>query len=285
MSRIAVATWSNQDFVDPEAAEVTRELCRRGHDSATLPWDGDFDHLGWGDYDLVVVRSTWDYFQRLEQFLGWVERLAAVTRVVNSPKVIGWNVHKGYLQQMAAAGIPVLPSLALTQGAPDPVGQLLAAGWAEVVIKPAVDGGALGAVRALATDPSAAYHLCALVAAGDAIVQPYAPEVQQGETSLFFFGGSFSHAVRKLPKPGDYRVQAMHGGSEHAHQPSAAEFDSACRAMSLAPDRLTYARADFLEVDGVPQLMELECIEPDIFLRMAPGALERFCDAVESELA
>lgn len=279
--RIAVCTWSNPDYVDPEAAQVADELARRGHDAQVVHWDAGGD---WAAYDLVVVRSTWDYFDRLEEFLGWVDHVDSVTRIVNSPKVIRWNSHKGYLAELAARGIPVLPALALDHGAPDPVGQLRGTGWDEVVVKPAVDGGAFKALRGLAASDEVAAHVTDLVGRGDTIVQPYAASVELGETSLFFFGGELSHAVRKVPKPGDYRVQALHGGAELEHVPTSGEVEVSRAAMALAPDELVYARADFIDVDGQPTLMELELIEPDLFLRMDEGALGRYADALEAAL-
>lgn len=255
------------------------ELGSRGHAAQVAHWDGD---VPWEDFDLVVIRSTWDYFDKLDQFLGWIDAVSSSTRIINSPTVIRWNAHKGYLADLAAGGIPVLPSLELGRGAPDAVARMRGTGWDEVVVKPAVDGGALRATRGRAASPEVAAHLEQVVATGDVIVQPYAASVEKGEASLFFFGGAFSHAVLKVPKPGDYRVQALHGGSEHEHEPTAAELEVAEAATALAPDDLVYARADLIEVDGDPVLMELELIEPDLFLRMAPGALERYVDALEA---
>ena len=241
--------------------------------------------VDWATFDLVVIRSTWDYFDRLQEFLDWADHVHSVSRIINSPSVIRWNSHKGYLIELGEAGIPVLPSLALPRGAGDAVERMLAAGWGEVVIKPAVDGGARGALKAPAGSSEAATHLRALVGAGDTIVQPYAPSVAAGEVSLFFFAGGLSHAVRKVPKPGDYRVQALHGGSEQPHTPTVAERDVATRAMELAPDALVYARVDLIDVDGQPTLMELELIEPDLFLRVAPGSVARFAAAVAAQVA
>jgi len=277
--RIALCTSTLTHDLDDEAPRIADELRRRGHDAVAVPWDSDEE---WGAFDLVVIRSTWDYFDRLDEFVAWVEGVAAVTRIINGPSVIRWNSHKGYLAELGAAGIPVVPSLELSQGAEDPAARMLATGWPEVVIKPAVDGGARLALKTPAASPEAADHLRTLVAAGDVIVQPYVSSVEQGETSLFFFGGTYSHAVRKVPRPGDYRVQALHGGSEEVHEPSAAEHELALAAMAHAPGQVAYARADFVEVDGRPTLMELELIEPDLFLRMAPGSVERFAATVEA---
>jgi glutathione synthase/RimK-type ligase-like ATP-grasp enzyme len=279
--RIALCTWSDPSYVDPEPPQIADALRGKGHEADVVVWH---DEVDWASYDLVVIRSTWDYFDRLEEFIDWADRVNTVSRIVNSPKVIRWNSHKGYLAELGEAGMPVLPSLALAKGASHPVDRMLAAGWADVVIKPAVDGGARGALKAPATSREAADHLSRLVEAGDTIVQPFAPSVELGETSLFFFGGAFSHAVRKVPKPGDYRVQALHGGSEEVHEPTPDELEVAARAMALSPDELVYARVDLIDVAGEPTLMELELIEPDLFLRVAPGSVERFAAAVAAQL-
>ena len=164
--------------------------------------------------------------------------------------------------------MPVLPTLLIPQGAPDAEGRLDGCGWDDVVIKPAVDGGARETLRAQRSSAAARGHTARLAAAGDVVVQPYAAGVEAGETSLLFFGGEFSHAVRKVPAQGDYRVQAHHGGTEHRHEPTSLELETSQLAMSCAPGPLTYARVDLVEVDGVPTLMELEVIEPD---RVLPG--------------
>ena len=271
--RIAVATWSNPEYVDPEAVDIVRALVDSGHDARTEHWDGEVD---WAACDLVVVRSTWDYFDRLGEFLDWVDHVDAVSRIVNPPSVIRWNSHKGYLAELGRAGIPVVEGLALSRGTVDAAAQVASRGWEDVVVKPAVDGGARRAARGRPGSATVTAHLEDLVATDDVIVQPYLAGVEEGETSLLFFGGELSHAVRKVPKPGDYRVQALHGGSEEAHAATEREVEVARCAMAQAPGELVYARADFVAVDGEPVLMELELIEPDLFLRMDERSLDRY---------
>ena len=266
---------------DPEAPLVVQALDETGVHAELQPWDAD---VSWGGYDLVVVRSPWDYFTRLDEFLTWVEQVAAQTRIVNPAAVIRWNSHKGYLAEMATQGVPVLPTLMLERGSSGAAERLAACGWSDVVAKPAVDGGARETLRTDPCSAEAAAHVERLVADGDVVVQPFAPQIEAGETSLLFFGGELSHAVRKVPAAGDYRVQAHHGGTEHPHEPTPAELETARRAMACAPDRLTYARVDLVDVEGVPTLMELEVIEPDLFLRLDEGALDRFTAAVLAEL-
>jgi glutathione synthase/RimK-type ligase-like ATP-grasp enzyme len=283
VSRFAIATTGpTSPFPDPEAPLVAHGLRARGQEAAAVAWDADVD---WTAYDLVVVRSPWDYFERLEEFLCWVDRVAAVTRIVNPSNVIRWNAHKGYLGDLGRQGVPVLPTLSLPAGAPDAIASLVATGWDDVVLKPAVDGGARKALRAPAASAEAGAHLERLIEDGDVIVQPFASGVANGEVSLVYFDGRFSHSVRKVPAAGDYRVQALHGGSEHPHQPTPEEFEVAAAALFLAPGELTYGRVDLIDVGGRPTLMELELIEPDLFLRSDPRALDRLVDAVMLQIS
>ena len=152
-----------------------------------------------------------------------------------------------------------------------------ATGWGEVVVKPAVSIGAIGALRAEALDPACLEHLDRLVAEGDVMVQPFVASVAEaGEVSLVYFGGRFSHAIRKQPAPGDFRVQDMYGGTVHPHQPTAAELAVADAVLARTPAPTTYARIDLVEFDGAPALMEAELIEPELFLGATPEAAMNF---------
>ena len=279
--RIALCTWSDPAYLDPEPPLVAEQLAARGHRADVVVWHADVD---WSDYDLVVIRSTWDYFERLEEFLAWVDRVDVESRIVNPPAVVRWNVHKGYLAELGAAGVAVLPMLVVPRGAADIAARIAATGWEQVVVKPAVDGGARKTARGGATSPALVDHARQVVELGDVVVQPYAPGIEDGEVSLFVFGGEVSHAVRKVPAEGDYRVQAHHGGAEHPHAASPAELATARAALAVAPEGVVYARVDLVEHEGVPTVMELELVEPDLFLRMDPGALGRYVDLVEAQL-
>ena len=171
-------------------------------------------------------------------------------------------------------------------GAPRRVGRLatdaaLAAYPGEIVIKPAVSVGAIGALRSACDSPDAAAHLAELAAAGDVLVQPLARAVlDHGESSLIYFGGEFSHAIRKIPAAGDYRVQEHHGGRVVAHTPTDDEFAVAAATLAAAPPAATaYARVDLVQVDGSAAVMELEAIEPQLFLDHDPDAAARFADS------
>ena len=205
--------------------------------------------------------------------------------MLNPPEVLAWNSHKGYLVEIAGAGVPVVPTRLVAAGE----GAGLSAGERELalVVKPAVSSGSRGAERFGPGDPAAAAHLADLVAEGDALVQPYVESVaEHGERSLIFLGGRLSHAVDKVPAPGDYRVQEMYGGRYRAHSPTAAEQAAAERALAAAPTAgLLYARVDMVEGPDGPQVMELELIEPELFLGFDAGAPDRLAARIAGALA
>lgn len=226
--------------------------------------------------ELAVIRSTWDYAARRAEFLDAMGALAQDVPLHNPVPVLAWNSHKGYLVELAAAGVPVVPSVLVVRDGrtlPD-------LGVERIVIKPAVSAGAVGVGLFPAGSAEAAAHLAVLTAAGDALVQPFQESVREGERSLLFFDGELSHAVRKVPAPTDFRVQERHGGRNEAVQASPADLDVARRALAVAPADLLYARVDLVGPTDAPLVMELELIEPGLFLPEGPGSAERFADAI-----
>lgn len=272
--RIALVTGAEMAKPDPETHYLVAALAQLGVAADIVPWDAPVD---WATWPLVVVRTPWDYFRRLPEFLAWAERTCRLARFVNPYEVIDWNSHKQYLRGLAEAGIATVPTLWLDHGCLDARARLAARGWGEVVVKPAVSIGAIGALRAAALDPACLEHLDRLVAEGDVMVQPFVASVAEaGEVSLVYFGGRFSHAIRKQPAPGDFRVQDMYGGTVHPHQPTAAELAVADAVLARTPAPTTYARIDLVEFDGAPALMEAELIEPELFLGATPEAAMNF---------
>jgi glutathione synthase/RimK-type ligase-like ATP-grasp enzyme len=268
---------------DPESHLLVAALARRGISAELVPWDSAQQ---WASYRLVVVRTPWDYFSRLAEFLEWARTTSALTDFVNPFSVIEWNSHKAYLRELASAGVATVPTLWLARGAVDAAEALRDCGWDQVVVKPAVSIGAIGAMRAQASDPACVRHLEQLVTEGDVMVQPFVSSVaKDGEISLIYFGGVFSHAICKRPAPGDFRVQDMYGGTVHAHTPSDSEYELASRALACVPSPTTYARIDLVEFDARPALMEIELIEPELFLGASELAADRFAAVLEQRCA
>jgi len=242
---IAVVTSNDPRYVDPELPVIAEALGAVGVSVDVVSWD---DEVDWAAYALVVVRSPWDYFDRVVEFFEWAAAVELVTRIVNPVDVLRWNSHKGYLVELAAKGVPTVPTRLIPGESVDVDAQLAECPWEDV------------------------------------IVQPFVPGIVDGERSLVFFGGALSHAVLKVPASGDYRVQHFHGGSELEHAPDSAELRVALAAIDNAPGRLTYARVDLVDWEGAPSLIELEAVEPDLYLRDSPERLDRFVAAVCAEL-
>ena len=264
---------------DIESGLLVEALSERGLRSELVAWDAAID---WAAAALVVVRTPWDYTERHELFLEWVRATAALTRVVNDAELIAWNMHKRYLVELACAGVPVVPTAVLPRGADaGDVRDALAACEGEVVIKPAISGGARGTILVRAASEQAFAHLTGLLDVGDALIQPFVNAVETaGEVSLVHFGGVFSHAVRKLAADGDFRVQEEHGGSVVAHVATLAERAVADAVLDAVAARTAYARIDVVTTDDGPQLMEAELIEPELFLASDPEAPARFAEVL-----
>jgi glutathione synthase/RimK-type ligase-like ATP-grasp enzyme len=270
---VLLLTAASLPAPDLDTAPLVDALGRRRVRVSVVDWSRPFD---WpGDADLAVVRSTWDYTVRRDEFVRVLGELS--TRLANPAAVIGWNSHKSYLVELSDRGVPVVPTVLVRRG--DPV-LLPALDAPMIVLKRAVSAGARGIGRFAAGDPLATEHLAALTAAGDALVQPFEPTIGDGERSLMFFGGEFSHAVRKVAADGDFRVQTRHGGRNLPHVATGAELRAATLALSCVDGDLLYARVDMIGTAEAPLVMELELIEPEVFLPTAAGAADRFGDAI-----
>jgi hypothetical protein len=284
LRRCAFLTLAEQaDFViDDDRAHAP--LAQRGWQVETVPWNRS--GVDWSRYDLVVIRSTWDYQHQADAFLS---TLAAIetsgARLENPLAVVRWNMQKTYLRDLAALGVPVVPPIWRDGLRVGELGALFEATQsAEAVIKPVMSGNAQGAwrldrasVKAHATEIEAYYAGRALM------MQPFEPAiVGEGEFSLLYFNGEFSHGILKVPKPGDFRVQEEHGSEIRSIAPEPALLAAGNAAIDAIGRRLLYARADLVRHGDEFRVMELELVEPALYLRMDPGAPDRFADAMVS---
>jgi glutathione synthase/RimK-type ligase-like ATP-grasp enzyme len=281
-AEVALVTCADERYQEPEVHVAADGLRATGVSTDVVSWDEVRD---WGAYELVVVRTPWDYFDRVTEFLDWAAGVERRTALVNPADVLRWNSHKGYLAEFTAKSVPTVPTRLVPGPSTDVADQIREVPWEEIVVKPAIDGGARHAWRGQRDDPSLSRVAERLTDHGDVVVQPFVPAIVDGERSLVFLGGRFSHAVRKVPKAGDYRSQRHLGGREVDHEPDSAELQVALAAMAAAPGRLTYARVDLVDWEGAPVLIELEVIEPDLFLRDVPERVDRFVEVVREELA
>jgi glutathione synthase/RimK-type ligase-like ATP-grasp enzyme len=268
---------------DPLAAA----LADRGAEVSRPCWDDET--VAWSELDLAVVRTTWDYAERREEFLAWAERTAEAVRVLNTPDVLRWNTHKSYLIELEERGAPVVPTAWLARGDRVEVTDIVTGrGWSGALAKPAVGVGGRGLVRIDDLDPAAAQpQVDALLQAGDVLVQPFLERVEtQGELSVVVIDGEASHAVRKRPQDGEYRVQEERGAR---HELVPLDPDAVALAewvVEATGQELLFARVDLLEDEvGALQVVELEATEPDLYLVHASEGTQRLADAICARLS
>jgi glutathione synthase/RimK-type ligase-like ATP-grasp enzyme len=243
----------------------------------------------WSQYRCAVFRTTWDYFDRFEQFTGWLARVQQQCALCNPLSTIRWNMDKHYLADLEAKGVPIVPTRFLERGTNIDLANLLTLnGWNEAVIKPCVSGAARHTYRVnrdTATEVAAVVQ--PLLANEAFMLQPFERGiVLNGEDSLMVFNGRYSHAVRKTAKAGDFRVQDDYGGTVRACEPNAAQIALAERAVAVCSPRPAYARVDMVQCEnGSLAIMELELIEPELWMRFHPPAATAFAHAVAASLA
>lgn len=261
---------------DPLAREPLREL---GWEMDMVPWNRE--GVAWEDYALVAIRSTWDWMYTPEAFLAVLQDIVdRGVRLENPLPLVRWNLEKSYLRDLAARGVPTVPTLYRDRLEPGTLDALLdELGTRRAVIKPLVGANASWAVRIGERETA---EIEQLYAARALLAQPFVRAVvEEGEYSLFYFGGAPSHAIRKRPKAGDFRVQEEHGGSVELVVPTADLRAAADEVMAALDEPPLYARVDLVRGDaGEWWLMELELIEPTLYLRMDRDAPQRFARAL-----
>jgi len=282
----AVAARDLDEDLPPLAAALQAAAIRH----SVVSWDDD--GIDWTAFDLALLRSTWDYTQRLDEFLDWITRTATQTTLLNPQAVVRWNTDKHYLHELAQAGIATVPSVFIEPGH-DPARSiadfLLRQREAEFVVKPAIGAGSRDAQRHGRDEVAAAIeHAQRLLDdRRSVLLQPYLDRVDEaGETALIFFAGQFSHAIRKGPllRRGEGPTRALFATEQiSARIPDNDELLLAKQTLAAMPfdEPLLYARVDLIRAaDGSPRVLELELTEPSLFFDHAPGAAARFVQAI-----
>jgi len=287
--RLALATFERIPDLSYGDRLLPPALATHGIEAEPVVWSNAA--VDWRVFDAVVIRSCWDYHLHLDAFRQWLDHLErAGVPVWNSPVLVRWNVDKRYLLDLARRGVATIPTMVVPRGNASDVEEIaLAEGWDRFVVKPVVSasGYETHALRTPLDEPARA-TIARVVSLGDALVQPFAPEIgRDGEYSFTFLDGRFSHATLKRAAPGEFRVQAEHGGTDQAVEPSAhlvAQAEHVLRALSDLPPPL-YARVDGIERQQAFLLMELELIEPNLYLDNNAGAAVVLADGIARRMA
>jgi hypothetical protein len=272
MLDVALVTCTRVPDGDVDDHLLAGALTRLGVSVAFVCWD-DPD-ARWPAAGMALIRSTWDYHERLDAFLGWADYVGSVTKLRNDAATIRWNSHKGYLLDLAEIGVDIVDTRLV------PVGGHAELGPGDHVVKPAVSAGAERTIRFASQG-----DLDVLTATDDALIQPYVNAIEtKGELSIVCIDGEASHVVRKVPADGDFRSQEEHGAAisiEDLDERHRAIARAALAALDTTP---LYARVDAVDTDEGLLVMELELIEPTLWLRWHPEAADVLAASVAGQL-
>jgi glutathione synthase/RimK-type ligase-like ATP-grasp enzyme len=275
--KLAIATCEKL----PDLFETEKPLIAlfRNHGIVAEPTVWNNPDVHWNNYDAVLIRSVWDYYLHADAFNHWLDLLEEKNiYTLNPVSVIRQNQNKFYLKQLEVAGVEIVPTVFIEKTNALSLSAVENTGWQKMVIKPAVSAAAF---RTCLFEQNELHKIekefAAMAAECDLLVQPFIQEVnEQGEISLLFFNRQYSHAVLKVPKAGDFRVQQEHGGITTAFNADRKLIETAMDILSKIEGDLLYARVDGIIKNGRFLLMELELIEPYLFFDYHENAMEKF---------
>jgi glutathione synthase/RimK-type ligase-like ATP-grasp enzyme len=240
--------------------------------------------IDWKKYDALVIRNTWDYYTQSNAFLNWLKQIRdSEILMLNPAEVVLQNIHKFYLRDFEQQGIRIIPTIFSDYREPAQLHALKQKRWEKVVIKPAISAGSYQ-TKVYDVSELTQQTLNELHSNNDWLIQPFLLEIEQGELSMIFFNGRYSHAAIKKPKDGDFRVQRQYGGQYQLFNPDPTLLATAEKIISQIPQQLLYARVDGVMINNEFHLMELELIEPDLYFELDESIKTRFIAAVENVL-
>ncbi len=223
--------------------------------------------IDWNNFDVLIIRSCWDYHRRVGEFMNWIGNIEKLqVPISNAPEIVRWNYHKSYLRGLQDRGVTIIPTRWYKAGEqPQLVKVMEEMDWSEIILKPAV--GATAYKTQKLDKVAAENHQWDHHYPQGFMVQKFIAEIQSaGEWSLVFFGGRYSHGVLKLAPDGEFRVQSDFGGTRQLREPGAGIIAQCEHVLQSCPGSPLYARIDGIEISGVFHLMEVELIEPELYM-------------------
>lgn len=278
MKHVGFVTCAQFPHLTNSDTLVLAPLKKRGIEVNPIIWSSPPATLN--QFDAIIMRSAWDYHTQYEKFTSFLHTLKNSTVPIYNPiDTMLWNSNKSYLLNLASQGVPIVPTIKIHSI--DEADWQKITQWPEIIIKPAVGASAFGITKLSSNNKNEVHKTIAtLLKAGDVIIQPFMKEIYDGEISFIFFNKQFSHAVLKKPTLQDFRTQRFFGASITRIYPSVHLIHQARDIIYTIKDPLLYARLDAIVVHNNLQLMELELIEPHLFLEDVPKKAIMFADAI-----
>jgi glutathione synthase/RimK-type ligase-like ATP-grasp enzyme len=257
------------------------ELAKHNIQSKAVIWNDK--SVNWNDYDCLIFRNTWDYYEKETEFNHWLNQIEQLKiKTLNALEIIQQNKHKFYLQTLEKQGFKILPTVFIEKTTKLNLPEIMPNHWKKAVIKPAFSAGSyLTEVFDVSDIEKINQQYQSIAVQKELLLQEFMAEIQtEGETSFLFFNKKFSHAVNKKPKKGDFRIQVQFGGQYTAFKPNDALIYQAQQIVNTFPEPILYARVDGIITNNQLQLMEVECIEPDLYFQYGEDALQKFVDSI-----
>ena len=284
--KIAILTCEKLPDLNPEDQNIIKELAKHNIVAKAVIWDDKT--VNWTDFDYLIFRNTWDYFEKETEFKIWLDHIEKLgIKTLNPITIIQQNIHKFYLRDLQKLGVTILPTVFIDKTNQLNLTEVIPSHWKKAVIKPAFSAGSyLTEVFDVSDIQTINEKYISIAAEKELLLQEFMPEIQTiGETSFIFFDKKFSHAVNKKPVNGDFRVQSLFGGQYTLVQPTTSLIEKAQKIVNTFPEHLLYARVDGIIINSELHLMEIECIEPDLYFNLSENALERFVNAIVELIA
>jgi glutathione synthase/RimK-type ligase-like ATP-grasp enzyme len=257
------------------------ELAKHNIDAKAVIWDDAT--INWKDFDLLVFRNTWDYYEKQIEFDAWLNQIEKLgIRTLNSISIINQNKHKFYLRELQKQGFKILPTVFIDKTENLNLSEIIPNHWQKAVIKPAYSAGSYQtSVFEISEIEKINQEYATIASQKELLLQQFMPEIQTlGETSFIFFNKKYSHAVNKKPIEGEFRIQSQFGGIYTLANPNSALIAQAQNLVNTFSEDLLYARVDGICIENELHLMEIECIEPDLYFNLSEGSLEKFVNSI-----
>ena len=296
LKKVYLASCIEVGDIDTESIFIKEALKKRGIESSIENWDDS--SIDWRDATLVISRTTSSYIFKPEKFIEWAKTVEETSTLWNPSPVIEWNYHKRYLMELQEQGIPMPETLLIPQDTEQSMNEILETiPWDDFIIKPCISAGSAGLKRFSKDSSDLETHFMNLNKHGfhqvfsfgefdyspcDTLVQPYLHEItENGEISLIFFGGEYSHAVIKKPPVGDFRAHPVLGADVQRYSPSTREVEVAYRSLEVVGHPIEFARIDMIPTESNPMIIEIELIDPFLFFDHFPETAESYADHIE----
>ncbi len=279
--KIALLTCQKIPNLLEAEQQIIPKLIENKIEAKAVIWDDPT--INWKNFDVLIFRNTWDYYEKQIEFDAWLAKIEKIgIKTLNSISIINKNKHKFYLKDLEKLGIKILPTIFINKTENLNISSIIPNHWKKAVIKPAYSGGSYQTeLFDINNIDKINQQYASIASEKELLLQEFMPEIKtHGETSFIFFNKKFSHAVNKKPVNNDFRIQQQFGGIYSLIKADQKIIEKAQKIVNTFPEDLLYARVDGIIIENELHLMEIECLEPDLYFNLAEGSIDKFVESI-----